>query len=101
MSYNLECTWLLSRTYSKHLVTSWSYLCLTYKIFQYNPISRKNVFFLVIYCFEKLVESEFVKEECGDSVEGMKSLNDYHEDEPEPHSKIHLLIDDILQKWSV
>ena len=53
---------------------------------------------LQFYRLEELVESEFIKEKCGHPVEGVKSVDTNHEDKPEPHSQIHFLIDDVLQK---
>ena len=50
-----------------------------------------------IYCFKDLVESDLVKEDAGDSVEGVDRVDDDHEDEPEPHGQVHLLVDDVLQ----
>ena len=44
-----------------------------------------------------MVEAELVKEESGDSVEGVESVDDDHEDEPEPHGQVHLLVDNVLR----
>ena len=50
------------------------------------------------YSFEDLVESEFIKEDGSNSVEGMDGVDDNHEDEPEPHGEVHLLVDDVLDE---
>ena len=50
------------------------------------------------YRFEELIESQFVKEDAGNSVESVEGVDDDHEDEPEPHGEIHLLIDDVLKE---
>ena len=52
----------------------------------------------MLYRLEELIESEFVKEESGHSVEHMKSVDTNHENKPKPHSKIHFLVNDILNK---
>ena len=44
-----------------------------------------------------MIKSEFIKEEGGDPVEGVGGVDDDHEDEPEPHRQVHLLIDDVLK----
>ena len=44
-----------------------------------------------------MVEAQLVKEERGDSVEGVESVDDDHEHEPEPHGQVHLLVDDVLK----
>ena len=49
---------------------------------------------------EELVEADLVEEDGGDSVEGVEGVDDDHEDEPEPHGQVHLLIDDVLQERS-
>ena len=43
-----------------------------------------------------MVETELVEEESGDAVKGVKGVDDDHEDEPEPHGEVHLLVDDVL-----
>ena len=51
---------------------------------------------LVTDSLEQLVEPQLVKEDGGDSVEGVEGVDDDHEDEPEPHGQVHLLIDNVL-----
>ena len=53
---------------------------------------------LVADSLEELVEPDLVKEDGGDSVEGVEGVDDDHEDEPEPHCQVHLLINDVLQQ---
>lgn len=48
------------------------------------------------YSFEDLVESEFIKEDGGNSVERVDGVDDDHEDKPEPHGEVHLLVDNVL-----
>ena len=43
-----------------------------------------------------MVKPELVKEESGDTIEGVESVDDNHEDEPEPHGQVHLLVDNVL-----
>ena len=44
-----------------------------------------------------MVEPELVKEESGDTIEGVEGVDDNHEDEPEPHGQVHLLVDNVLR----
>ena len=44
-----------------------------------------------------MVEPELVKEESGHTIEGVESVDDNHEDEPEPHGQVHLLVDNVLR----
>ena len=48
------------------------------------------------YSFKDLVESEFIKEDGSNSVECVDGVDDDHEDKPEPHGEVHLLVDDVL-----
>ena len=64
---------------------------------RYTSADKILLLFIYIYCFEDLVESDLVKEDAGDSVEGVDCVDDDHKDEPEPHGQVHLLIDDVLQ----
>ena len=50
------------------------------------------------YRFEQLIKSQFIKEESCNSVEDMTGVEDNHKDEPEPHSEVHFLIDDVLKE---
>ena len=50
------------------------------------------------YRLEQLVEPELVKEESGDTVEGVEGVDHDHEDEPEPHGEVHLLVDNVLTR---
>ena len=45
-----------------------------------------------------MVEPELVKEESGDTIEGVEGVDDNHEDEPEPHGQVHLLVDNVLTR---
>ena len=49
------------------------------------------------YRLEQLVEPELVKEESGDTIEGVEGVDDDHEYEPEPHGQVHLLVDNVLR----
>ena len=60
-------------------------------------MKHQFVFFFGFYRFEELVEAKLVEEESGDSVEGVESVDDDHEHEPEPHGQVHLLVDDVLK----
>ena len=44
-----------------------------------------------------MVEPELVKEESGDTIEGVEGVDDDHEYEPEPHGQVHLLVDNVLR----
>ena len=44
-----------------------------------------------------MVEPELVKEQSGDTIEGVEGVDDDHEDEPEPHGQVHLLVDNVLR----
>mgnify|MGYP001209000568 CR=1 FL=1 len=61
-------------------------------------ISGKLVRKSKVYRFEQLIKSQFIKEESCNSVEDVTGVDDNHEDEPEPHGQVHLLIDDILKE---
>jgi len=52
----------------------------------------------VANCLENKDESQLVKEDCTDPVEGEDGGNDSHENEPEPKPKVDFLINDILSQ---
>ena len=52
-------------------------------------------------CLENKDESQLVKENCTDPVEGEDGGNDSHENKPEPKPKVDFLINDILKNTSI
>ena len=60
-------------------------------------MQKKSKKLKTTHSFENQHKPQLVEEYGGDPVEGEYGGGDPHEDEPEPHGQVHLLVDYVLK----